>query len=91
VPSSETGKGEVLRSEGIQSTARSFLIAGAESVIATQWQVKDDVASVLATTFYRYLFGGRSPTEALRAAKLFLIEGGSSSSFAHAATSGVSF
>jgi CHAT domain-containing protein len=70
----ETGKGELLRSEGVQSTARSFLIAGAQSVVATQWSVRDDVASVVARTFYRKLFDGQSPAEALRR-ELSIVEG----------------
>jgi CHAT domain-containing protein len=72
----ETRKGQMLRSEGVQSTARSFLIAGAQSVIATQWSVRDDVASVLARIFYRNLFGGATASRALCEAKLFLINGG---------------
>jgi CHAT domain-containing protein len=72
----ETGKGELLRSEGVQSTARSFLIAGAQSVVATQWSVRDDVASVVARTFYRRLFDGEAPAKALRQAKRSIIQGG---------------
>lgn len=73
----ETGTGQQLKSEGIQSTARSFLIAGAESVLATQWSVRDDVASVVARTFYGKLFEGAPPAAALREAKLQLIREGS--------------
>jgi CHAT domain-containing protein/tetratricopeptide (TPR) repeat protein len=72
----ETGKGELLSSEGVQSTARSFLIAGAQSVVATQWSVRDEVASTLARTFYRRLFDGEAPAAALRQAKLSIIHEG---------------
>ena len=72
----ETGKGEELRSEGIQSVARSFLIAGAQSVVATQWKVLDDVAATIAINFYERLFDGVDPAEALRQAKLWYIEEG---------------
>jgi CHAT domain-containing protein len=71
----ETGKGELIGSEGVQSTARSFLTSGAQSVIATQWAVRDDVASSVARAFYRKLNEGLSPAEALRQAKLALIDG----------------
>jgi CHAT domain-containing protein len=71
----ETGKGELIGSEGVQSTARSFLTSGAQSVIATQWAVRDDVASTVARAFYRKLNEGFSPAEALRQTKLALIEG----------------
>jgi tetratricopeptide (TPR) repeat protein len=71
----ETGKGELIGSEGVQSTARSFLTSGAQSVIATQWAVRDDVASTMARAFYRKLNEGLSPAEALRQVKLALIDG----------------
>jgi tetratricopeptide (TPR) repeat protein len=70
----ETGTGELVGSEGVQSTARSFLTSGAESVVATLWTVRDDVASSVARAFYRELNDRTSPVAALRQAKLSLIE-----------------
>ena len=72
----ETGRGQILQSEGIQSTAKSFLVAGTHSVVASQWKVRDDTAALLSRIFYRQLLKGMPPAEALRQAKLFLIDGG---------------
>ncbi|MFO0984970.1 MAG: CHAT domain-containing protein [Planctomycetota bacterium] len=71
----ETAKGKLVKGDSIRNTARSFLLAGARAVIATQWSVTDDAAVVQARTFYDRLFAGEPTAEALREAKLALIEG----------------
>ncbi|MEW6744086.1 MAG: tetratricopeptide repeat protein [Planctomycetota bacterium] len=71
----ETSQGKVTRAEGIRSAARSFILAGARSVVATLWRVDDTATSALAVTFYDNLFRGHSPSAALREAKLAMIEG----------------
>jgi CHAT domain-containing protein len=70
----QTAAGNVMQGEGIKSTARSFLLAGARSVVATQWPVMDEAAPIVATTFYQRLFDGLPPAEALRQAKITLLE-----------------
>jgi CHAT domain-containing protein/Tfp pilus assembly protein PilF len=70
----ETAKGKVLRSEGIQNTARSFLLAGARTVVATQWVIVDRVAPLIASVFYEQFLAGMPAVEALRKAKLALIK-----------------
>ncbi len=50
-----TGTGELIRGEGINSLARAFLGAGAQCVIATLWQVRDDVCLFFMTHFYEEL------------------------------------
>jgi CHAT domain-containing protein len=69
----ETARGRMRGCDGIRSTARAFLLAGAESVVATQWPVFDDAAAVVARAFYERLFQELSPAEALREAKLGLL------------------
>ncbi len=69
----ETARGQDSRAEGILSTARSFLIAGARSVIAAHTLVYDDAASRLAVEFYDRLLAGRPASAALREAKLGLL------------------
>ena len=54
----ETAKGKLVKLVGIRDTARAFLLAGAQSVVATQWSVRDDAAAVLASTFYDRLYRG---------------------------------
>jgi CHAT domain-containing protein len=53
---------------------RAFLLAGAQSVVATQWPVADEAALIVAREFYDRLLKGVSISEALRHAKLALIE-----------------
>ncbi len=65
------------RTEGLLS--RSFLAAGARSVVATIWPIADRPAADLMAAFYTHLKSGRAKTEALQAAKLEMIRRG----FAH--------
>src|SRR5262249_41639229 len=70
----ETAKGKTIRADGVRNTARAFLLAGAQSVIATQWDVVDEAAPIVASAFFRQLFAGATPAEALRQARIALIE-----------------
>jgi len=49
---------------------RAFLVAGAASVIASHWDVNDEVASELIEVLYRELDRGVSKVEALRRAQI---------------------
>lgn len=72
----ETGLGSPTSGEGMLSLSRAFLQAGANSVIPTLWKVDDQATSLFFSRFYRYLWlDGLSPAEALRQAKLDMIEG----------------
>jgi len=60
--------------EGLVGLAWAFLQAGAHRVVAGLWDV-DEVASLdLMNNFYEGVQGGQSPSEALRSAKLKMIE-----------------
>lgn len=61
----ETARGVVMQGEGVAGLRRAFLVAGAESVIASLWKVDDSVTRLLMTHFYRLLRAGRSRSEAL--------------------------
>lgn len=65
-----TLRGDYHHVEGMPSVARAFLAAGARSVIATLWDVDDDVAAQLFTRFHQHLKQSASPTAALRAAQI---------------------
>lgn len=56
-----------LRAPGLDLTA-VFLAAGARSVLASTWVVKDDLASELAQAFFQYWVSGHSPSEAFQRA-----------------------
>lgn len=65
----ETGKG-LLQGGEYLGLARSFLLAGARSIIASYWAVDDRVTAELMGNFYRGLATGIPPSTALRQAQL---------------------
>ncbi|HKD18807.1 MAG TPA: CHAT domain-containing tetratricopeptide repeat protein, partial [Thermoanaerobaculia bacterium] len=69
----ETARGRILSGEGVQSLARAFFVAGAPSVVASLWNVRDEATEKLMTGFYRRLSLGQSKEEALRGAKLEML------------------
>ena len=60
--------------EGLVGFAWAFLHAGARNVIAGLWDVNDQSTAGLMDVLYRELKAGKRPAEALRAAKLTMIE-----------------
>jgi len=78
----QTHRGVVRRAEGVLSLAWGFLAAGARAVIASQWRVGDGMGKDLFERFYASYGSHLHPRlpvpDALRAAKLSLIENGSS-------------
>ncbi len=73
----DTGRGAVLRGEGVQSLARAFQFAGARAVVATLWPVGDDATGDVMQAFYARLAGTRVVlAEALRQACLDVRRGG---------------
>ncbi|RIK75766.1 hypothetical protein DCC62_12610 [candidate division KSB1 bacterium] len=71
-----TGVGELRSGEGVYGLHRSFLLAGAKTVLASLWSVPDLETKDLMIEFYsRYLFGENiGKSEALRQAQLAVIE-----------------
>lgn len=78
----ETGRGKVVRGEGIMGLTRSFMHAGAQRVLASLWKVDDDATAALMRKFYELWTppsGARqdpektvSASQALRAAQAFV-------------------
>ncbi|MEE9144427.1 MAG: CHAT domain-containing protein [Candidatus Binatia bacterium] len=67
-----TALGEYHAGEGITNLARSFMSAGAESVIVSQWAVADQSTAQLMIELYENMDRGLSLPEALKAAKTTL-------------------
>jgi CHAT domain-containing protein/tetratricopeptide (TPR) repeat protein len=65
----ETGVGRLQGEEGIMNLARSFLVAGAKSVVASLWAVDDRSTATLMEHFYRHIAEGEPIAEALRMAQ----------------------
>lgn len=70
-----TGLGKVVSGEGVLGLTRAFLYAGTRSVAVSLWNVNDTATAELMKAFYRNLKRGMSKDEALRQAKLELLNG----------------
>jgi len=70
----DTGAGLLEKGEGLSGISSAFLAAGAKSVLLSLWSVNDQTASVFMAAFYRHFTAGRSKAEALRRAKLELLD-----------------
>lgn len=69
----EAVNGKLYAGEGLVGLARAFLMGGARQVVASEWPV-DASAAELTGLFYRALVTGKSPSAALRAAQLALLQ-----------------
>lgn len=62
----DTGRGDVMLREGIYGLRRAFVVAGAETVVMSLWQVNDDSTRALMEEYYRHLLAGKGRASALR-------------------------
>jgi CHAT domain-containing protein len=69
----ESGAGEIRIGEGVMSLRRAFRIAGAETVLASNWQVSDRATEELMTRFMKGWKSGKSRAVAWREAQLALL------------------
>ncbi len=72
--SCESGIGTLAQGEGMMAMNRGFLYAGAKNVIYTLFKVLDKPSSELCEALFEEILEGKSYGEALRLAKLRLIE-----------------
>jgi CHAT domain-containing protein len=63
----QTGLGQV-SGEGVVGISRSFLVAGARSVLVSLWSISDEATVALMTSFYREYMGAGDKTRALQTA-----------------------
>jgi CHAT domain-containing protein len=66
----ETGLGAKVKGEGLVGLTRAFQVAGARSVVASQWRVADQSTADLMVAFHERLRAGEFRDEALRRAML---------------------
>jgi CHAT domain-containing protein len=69
-----TGMGPTVASEGMISLTRAMLSSGCDHVLASLWEVSDAATAMLMVDLYRRLLAGDRPAQALRKAKLSLME-----------------
>jgi CHAT domain-containing protein len=67
----DTGRGDRERGEGIYGLRRSFLEAGAETVVSSLWSVDSAGTREMMVSFYRNLFQGQPRGDALQHAAAF--------------------
>ena len=65
----ETGLGAISNGEGVLGLRRAFMVAGAETVVASLWSVSDTVTPELMSRFYQELCSGNPCSRALRTAQ----------------------
>ena len=70
----QTGLGQFIRGEGIEGLSRAFFYAGSSSVLMSLWAVNDQATYQLMERFYRHMKSSENPMNALRRAKLEMIE-----------------
>ena len=70
----ETGVGAVPSGQGVYGLRRALVLAGAQSQVVSLWNVSDSSAPELMREFYGELARGTGRAEALRRAKLHLIQ-----------------
>lgn len=70
----ETGLGQEMNGEGILGLQRSFMLAGAENMLMSLWQVSDVGTQQLMDLFYKNWVVNRNTGEAFRKAQLELMK-----------------
>lgn len=71
--SCESGFGKLDRTEGLLGLNRAFIYAGSPNVVFSLWKVYDKVSAQLMIDFYGQILAGKDYPEALRQAKLNLL------------------
>jgi tetratricopeptide (TPR) repeat protein len=81
VSACDTARGKMLRGEGVQAFSHAFLAAGAQATVTSLWRVADQPSADFMQQFYYFLARGETKAQALRSAKLRMIQ--AKSSLAH--------
>jgi len=68
--SCRSASGTVIGAEGPIGLSRAFFVAGARTVVASLWRIRDDEAAAFFEAFYRHLAEGRTVADAVRAAQV---------------------
>ena len=69
-----SGRGKILKGEGVVGIARAFLAAGARSVLVSLWAIDDEATMVFMKSFYQHLKEGKTASAAVQQSMNFLRE-----------------
>jgi CHAT domain-containing protein len=69
-----TGVGDVESGEGVFGLKRAFILSGAKSIIMSLWSVPSQETVDLMSSFYTQISEGKTPSVALRQAKLSIMQ-----------------
>ena len=69
-----SGRGRILKGEGVVGIARAFLAAGARSVLISLWAIDDEATMVFMKNFYQHLKEGKTASAAIHLAMKSLRE-----------------
>ena len=69
-----SGRGRVLKGEGVVGIARAFLAAGARSVLVSLWAIDDEATMVFMKSFYQQLKEGKTVSAAVQQSMKFFRE-----------------
>ena len=61
-----SGRGRILKGEGVVGIARAFLAAGARCVLVTLWAIDDEATMVFMKSFYQHLKEGKTASAAVQ-------------------------
>jgi CHAT domain-containing protein len=70
----ETGMGDVQAGEGVFGLKRAFILAGAKTMVMSLWSVPSRETTELMSEFYRLMAEGKPKAEALRQAKISMMQ-----------------
>ena len=69
-----SGRGRILKGEGVVGIARAFLAAGARSVLVALWAIDDEATMVFMKSFYQRLKEGKTASASVQQSMKFLRE-----------------
>ncbi|XP_015756924.1 PREDICTED: tetratricopeptide repeat protein 28-like isoform X2 [Acropora digitifera] len=61
-----SGRGRILKGEGVVGIARAFLAAGARSVLVALWGIDDKATMIFMKSFYQHLKEGKTASAAVQ-------------------------
>ena len=79
----QTGLGEIKRGEGVFGLKRSFMIAGAESLVMSLWSVPDKETKELMVDFYNRILTSAPKKDAFRQSQLKVMKSGLNAAYRH--------